>query len=195
MSEPTAGTAGAPTTASAPPMPWYIPAFSPVLVRLLRAGLPLGFNGLITIRGRTSGQPRTVGVADHPAGRPTLRLGAVRRGELGQEPARGRSGDDHLSRRGRAGPRHRARPGAAPLVLPRHPRAARSIVAGRHDVHPADGQDRPARTPSKLPRVAWSSSCSRRPMVRPARRTRLRGRRARPPRSPPRRRMPRGRTA
>lgn len=63
MSEPTAGTAGAPTTASAPPMPWYIPAFSPVLVRLLRAGLPLGFNGLITIRGRTSGQPRTVGVA------------------------------------------------------------------------------------------------------------------------------------
>ena len=64
MSEPTAGTAGAPTTASAPPMPWYIPAFSPVLVRLLlQPGLPLGFNGLITIRGRTSGQPRTVGVA------------------------------------------------------------------------------------------------------------------------------------
>jgi deazaflavin-dependent oxidoreductase (nitroreductase family) len=63
MSEPTAGTAGAPTRADAPKMPWYIPAFSPLLVRLLRAGVPLGFNGLITIRGRKSGQPRTAGVA------------------------------------------------------------------------------------------------------------------------------------
>lgn len=63
MREPTAGTAGAPTRPSAPHMPWYIPAFSPLLVRLLRAGVPLGFNGLITIRGRTSGEPRTAGVA------------------------------------------------------------------------------------------------------------------------------------
>ena len=39
------------------------PGLQPVLVRLLRAGLPLGFNGLITIRGRTSGEPRTAGVA------------------------------------------------------------------------------------------------------------------------------------
>src|SRR5262245_18462832 len=44
-------------------MPWCIPAFIPVLVRLLRAGVPLGFNGLITIRGRTSGEPHTAGVA------------------------------------------------------------------------------------------------------------------------------------
>jgi len=63
MSEPTAGSAGAATRASAPPMPWYIPAFSHVLVRLIRAGVPLGFNGLITIRGRKSGEPRTAGVA------------------------------------------------------------------------------------------------------------------------------------
>ena len=63
MSEPTAGTAGAPNQASAPHMPWYIPAFSPILVRLIRAGVPMGFNGLITIRGRKSGQPRTAGVA------------------------------------------------------------------------------------------------------------------------------------
>ena len=63
MSEPTAGTAGAPNQASAPHMPWYIPAFSPILVRLIRAGVPMGFNGLITIRGRKSGLPRTTPVA------------------------------------------------------------------------------------------------------------------------------------
>jgi deazaflavin-dependent oxidoreductase (nitroreductase family) len=31
--------------------------------RVLGAGVPLGFNGLITIRGRTSGKPRTVPIA------------------------------------------------------------------------------------------------------------------------------------
>jgi len=37
--------------------------FSPVLKFLLTAGVPLGANGLITIRGRTSGLPRTAAVA------------------------------------------------------------------------------------------------------------------------------------
>jgi deazaflavin-dependent oxidoreductase (nitroreductase family) len=37
--------------------------FSPILAFLLRAGVPLGFNGLITIRGRKSGLPRTTPVA------------------------------------------------------------------------------------------------------------------------------------
>ena len=37
--------------------------FSPIARLLLAAGVPLGFNGLITIRGRTSGLPRTTPVA------------------------------------------------------------------------------------------------------------------------------------
>src|SRR5436190_3428380 len=43
--------------------PWYVPLFNPVTRFLLRAGVPLGFNGLITIRGRKSGVPRTIPIA------------------------------------------------------------------------------------------------------------------------------------
>ena len=48
------------SAASAPPI---VTVFNPVTRFLLRAGVPLGFNGLITIRGRTSGLPRTTPVA------------------------------------------------------------------------------------------------------------------------------------
>jgi len=48
------------SAASAPPI---VTVFNPVTRFLLRAGVPLGFNGLITIRGRTSGRPRTTPVA------------------------------------------------------------------------------------------------------------------------------------
>jgi len=43
--------------------PWYVALFNPVTRFLLRAGVPLGFNGLIKIRGRKSGLPRTTPVA------------------------------------------------------------------------------------------------------------------------------------
>jgi len=43
--------------------PWYVPLLSPLAQVLLKLGVPLGFNGLITIRGRKSGQPRTTPVA------------------------------------------------------------------------------------------------------------------------------------
>jgi deazaflavin-dependent oxidoreductase (nitroreductase family) len=43
--------------------PWWVPLFSPIAKVLLGAGVPLGFNGLITIRGRKSGLPRTTPVA------------------------------------------------------------------------------------------------------------------------------------
>ncbi len=43
--------------------PRTVKAFGPVAKALLGAGVPLGFNGLITIRGRTSGLPRTTPVA------------------------------------------------------------------------------------------------------------------------------------
>ena len=43
--------------------PRYVTMFTPVAKFLLAAGVPLGFNGLVTVRGRKSGQPRTTPVA------------------------------------------------------------------------------------------------------------------------------------
>jgi len=43
--------------------PWWVPLFNPLSKFLLAAGVPLGPNGLITIRGRKSGLPRTTPVA------------------------------------------------------------------------------------------------------------------------------------
>jgi deazaflavin-dependent oxidoreductase (nitroreductase family) len=43
--------------------PRWITFFGPIAKFLLAARVPLGFNGLITIRGRTSGQPRTNPIA------------------------------------------------------------------------------------------------------------------------------------
>jgi deazaflavin-dependent oxidoreductase (nitroreductase family) len=48
---------------SAAGVPWTVSLFSPILRFLLAAGVPMGFNGLITIRGRKSGLPRTTPVA------------------------------------------------------------------------------------------------------------------------------------
>ena len=44
-------------------VPLSVSIFNPVLKRLLAVGLPMGFNGLVTIRGRKSGLPRTTPVA------------------------------------------------------------------------------------------------------------------------------------
>ena len=44
-------------------LPWYVPLFGPIARVLLARGVPLGFNGLITVRGRKSGLPRTTPVA------------------------------------------------------------------------------------------------------------------------------------
>ena len=44
-------------------IPWWVPFFSSILKLLLVAGMPLGPNGLVTIRGRTSGLPRTTALA------------------------------------------------------------------------------------------------------------------------------------
>jgi deazaflavin-dependent oxidoreductase (nitroreductase family) len=48
------------SAATAPP---WVPLVTPLVKPLLKAGVPLGFNGLITIRGRKSGEPRTTPVA------------------------------------------------------------------------------------------------------------------------------------
>jgi deazaflavin-dependent oxidoreductase (nitroreductase family) len=43
--------------------PWWVPLFNPLTKVLLATGVPLGPNGLITIRGRKSGLARTTPVA------------------------------------------------------------------------------------------------------------------------------------
>jgi deazaflavin-dependent oxidoreductase (nitroreductase family) len=50
-------------TGRAARVPRTVKVFSPILTFLLRAGVPLGFNRLVTIRGRKSGLPRTTPVA------------------------------------------------------------------------------------------------------------------------------------
>jgi len=48
--------------------PAYVSFFNPLTRRLLAAGVPLGFNGLLTVTGRRSGLPRTTPVAIIEAG-------------------------------------------------------------------------------------------------------------------------------
>jgi deazaflavin-dependent oxidoreductase (nitroreductase family) len=51
------------TQAGAATAPRRVTIFTPIAKFLLAARVPLGFNGLITIRGRTTGLPRTTPVA------------------------------------------------------------------------------------------------------------------------------------
>ncbi|MEX0666870.1 MAG: nitroreductase family deazaflavin-dependent oxidoreductase [Acidimicrobiia bacterium] len=44
-------------------MPWFVRVVDPLARRLLRLGIPMGPNTLLTVRGRRSGQPRTAAVA------------------------------------------------------------------------------------------------------------------------------------
>lgn len=44
-------------------VPFFVPLFNPLARRLMHAGVPLGPNALLTVRGRTSGVPRTTPVA------------------------------------------------------------------------------------------------------------------------------------
>ena len=50
-------------TTRPPAAPWWVTIFTPVANALLKAGAPMGPNGLITIRGRKTGLPRTNPVA------------------------------------------------------------------------------------------------------------------------------------
>jgi deazaflavin-dependent oxidoreductase (nitroreductase family) len=43
--------------------PWWVTFFNPVAKRVLATRAPLGYNGLLTIRGRKSGLPRTTPLA------------------------------------------------------------------------------------------------------------------------------------
>ena len=45
------------------PAPRWVTAFNPIATSLLAAGVPLGYNGLLTVLGRKSGAPRTTPIA------------------------------------------------------------------------------------------------------------------------------------
>jgi deazaflavin-dependent oxidoreductase (nitroreductase family) len=59
LARPTAGSPPSPVAR----VPLQVRISSPVLRFLLSIGVPLGFNRLVTIRGRRSGQPRTAAIA------------------------------------------------------------------------------------------------------------------------------------
>ena len=50
-------------TFAKPRVPFIVPLLNPLISRLVGAGMPFGPNVLLTVRGRTSGVPRTVPVA------------------------------------------------------------------------------------------------------------------------------------
>jgi len=51
------------TTRPAVPAPRWVTVFNPIARTLLGVGVPLGYNGLLTVRGRKTGQPRTTPIA------------------------------------------------------------------------------------------------------------------------------------
>lgn len=51
------------TSVSIQRVPRRVKFFSPILKFLVAAGVPMGFNGLVTVRGRKSGLPRTTALA------------------------------------------------------------------------------------------------------------------------------------
>jgi deazaflavin-dependent oxidoreductase (nitroreductase family) len=63
MSDRTATAASVPRVLSTMPPRWVFSSFNPIARFLMALGVPLGFNGLITIRGRKRGLPRTNPVA------------------------------------------------------------------------------------------------------------------------------------
>src|SRR2546421_12063791 len=46
-----------------PSVPFFVPLFNPIARRMLRGGVPLGPNALLTVRGRSSGVDRPTPVA------------------------------------------------------------------------------------------------------------------------------------
>jgi deazaflavin-dependent oxidoreductase (nitroreductase family) len=50
-------------TTAQPPVPGFVTRLNPLILRLLRLGMPMGPNTLMTVRGRKTGEPRTVPVA------------------------------------------------------------------------------------------------------------------------------------
>ena len=120
-------------TASAPR---WVTFFAPIAKFLLAARVPLGFNGLITIRGRTSGLPRTTPIAIiDVSGR---RWVWSPWGEVNWVRNLRAAGRATITVRGREEEVRATEldPARASRVLPRHPRSGRARHAVRVLVHP-----------------------------------------------------------
>ena len=139
-------------TAAAQPAtaPRWVTIFSPIARRLLGGGRPLGFNGLMTITGRTSGLPRTTPVAiiDHEGRRwvwaPWGDVHWVRNLRVaGRATITVRRHEEEVTR-------DRARPRRARGVLPRRPGPGRPDTARREMVHPDRRRGR-SRRPGRGP--------------------------------------------
>jgi deazaflavin-dependent oxidoreductase (nitroreductase family) len=63
INDPQEDTSMAVSTKSETRVPSFVGLFNPIARRLLGAGVPMGPNALITVRGRKSGEPRTTPVA------------------------------------------------------------------------------------------------------------------------------------
>ena len=117
-------------------IPRRVRFFSPILKFLLVAGMPMGFNRLVTIRGRKSGLPRTTPLA-------IIEVGGRRWvwapwGEVQWVRNLRAAGRATITVRGRNRRSHcdRAGPDGARCVLPRHPRPSRAKHSVRCPVHP-----------------------------------------------------------
>ena len=116
-------------------IPTRVRLFSPILKFLLVAGIPMGPNRLVTIRGRKSGLPRTTPLAIVEVG--GRRWVWAPWGEVQWVRNLRAAGRATLSvRAGKKKSRDRARPDGARWVLPRRTRSARAQHSVRCPVHP-----------------------------------------------------------
>src|SRR5437660_171443 len=105
-------------------IPGIVGVFNPLARRLLRFGVPLGPNALLTVRGRKSGQPRTTPVAlvEVEGGRWIIgtRRAAGMRACAGTSTSRGgAAGATGLAVPAESPPPHPTVPGEAALSRPR----------------------------------------------------------------------------
>src|SRR5436309_12627491 len=72
-------------SAAPPKLPFYIPLFNHMIRSFLRLGVPLGYVGLLTVKGRKTGKTRRnpVGLFDHNG--KALPVFNLRRCQLGQK--------------------------------------------------------------------------------------------------------------
>jgi hypothetical protein len=85
---------GARVLTTMPPR-WVFASFNPIAKVLMAAGVPLGFNGLITVRGRKSGLPPYHARGDHRGRWQALGVVPVGRRAMGAQSARRWPRHDH----------------------------------------------------------------------------------------------------
>ena len=116
-------------------VPWYVPFINPIVRPLLATGIPMGFNGLITIRGRNSGLPRATPVAIIEVSGRRWVWGPLGRGPLGAQPAGRRPRDHRPAPPAGRGPCDRAGPHRTRRVLSGRPGSAGAQHPVRCHVH------------------------------------------------------------